>query len=223
MRLHDAAKRLEDFYQGALTSGLTSLESYFCKEGKTYAHRCTAERIDSSPLKALLKVKQVAGQINVSIHAVGILLALPKILKRGERIQSLSLGAGNTGREFDLVTDRRVAEFKFIRWRGGAESIRQNVLFRDFYGLAESRIRKPKFLYVLGREYPLRFLNGRRSLASVMSRNNKLLHDFRERYGKRFTVVRDYFAFRRDAVAIVDLLERLPILGNLASENGLTH
>ena len=52
------------------------------------------------------------GQINVIVHAVGILVALPKILELGELVQSLSLGAGNTGRAHDLETDRRIDEFR---------------------------------------------------------------------------------------------------------------
>jgi hypothetical protein len=46
-----------------------------------------------SPPAALL-VKRSAGQINVIVHAVGI----PKIVAPGELVQSLSLGARNTGR-----------------------------------------------------------------------------------------------------------------------------
>ena len=64
-----------------------------------------------SPPAALL-VKRSAGQINVIVHAVGILVALPKILEPGELVQSLSLGAGNTGRAHDLETDRRIDEFR---------------------------------------------------------------------------------------------------------------
>jgi hypothetical protein len=64
-------------------------------------------------------MKQVAGQINVVIHALVILLCLPHILKDHEVIEYVSLGAGNTARAFDLETNQRVAEFKFIRWQGG--------------------------------------------------------------------------------------------------------
>ena len=53
----------------------------------------------------------MAGQVNVVIHALGILISLPYLLEDDEEIQSLSLGAGNTGRRYDLETDRRVAEF----------------------------------------------------------------------------------------------------------------
>jgi hypothetical protein len=46
-----------------------------------------------------------------------------------------------TGRSFDLETSDRVAvaEFKFIRWQGGPESIRQNQLFK-LYLLARSSV-----------------------------------------------------------------------------------
>lgn len=77
-------------------------------------------------------LKQIAGQVHTALHALGILLCLPHILENGEMVQYASLGAGNTGRSFDLETDRRVAEFKFITWRGGPEAFRQNGLFKDF-------------------------------------------------------------------------------------------
>ncbi len=79
----------------------------------------STQNITASLLDSAFILKEVAGQINVIVHAVGILIALPHILREGEVIQSLSLGAGNTGKAFDLETDWRVAEFKFIQWRGG--------------------------------------------------------------------------------------------------------
>lgn len=90
-----------------------------------------------STLAGAGELKRILGQLNVVIHALGMLLCLPNILEPTEIIESVSLGAGNTGRAFDLETDRRVAEFKFINWQGGAESIRQNGVFKDFYLLAE--------------------------------------------------------------------------------------
>ena len=56
--------------------------------------------VETAP--AALLVKRSAGQINVIVHAVGILVALRKILEPGELVQSLSIGAGNTGRAHDL-------------------------------------------------------------------------------------------------------------------------
>ena len=80
---------------------------------------------------------------------------LPHILEPDERIEYVSLGAGNTGKAFDLETDRRNAEFKFINWRGGSEAIRENTLFKDFYLMAEHETHKLKFLYVLDTKHPL--------------------------------------------------------------------
>jgi hypothetical protein len=150
-------------------------------------------------------MKRVAGQINVIIHALGILVCLPRILESGETVQYVSLGAGNTGRPFDLETNMRVAEFKFIWWQGGPETIRQNALFKDFYLLAEHATEKRKFLYVLGTEYPLKFFNGNRALSSVLDRNVGLQQQFRTTFGNRFRTVREYYDSRRHAVAIQDV------------------
>ena len=114
-------------------------------------------------------------------------------MESGEKVKSVSLGAGNTGRKFDLETNRRIAEFKFIDWRGGAESIRQNGIFKDFFELAEHDTRKRKFLYVIGTDYPLRFLNGGRALTSVLSKQPTLYGRLIEKYGVEIHTVRDYY------------------------------
>jgi hypothetical protein len=71
-----------------------------------------------------------------------------------------------------LETDRRVAEFKFIHWRGGADAIRQNSLFKDYYLLAEHPTKKRKELFVLDTTHPLKFLRGGRALRSVLSKTS---------------------------------------------------
>jgi hypothetical protein len=169
--------------------------------------------INDALMEAALTLKVAAGQVNVIIHALGILLTVPKILGPGERVTNLSIGAGSTGKPFDLETTHRVAEFKFISWKGGSEAIRQNSLFKDFYLLAEHPSEKLKELYVIGKEYPHRFLQGRRKLSSVMSRNNKLWEEFKAKYQGRFSVVSDYYEFRKAEVSIRDLRELLPALG----------
>lgn len=83
-------------------------------------------------------------------------LCLPHILEPGELVEYASLGAGNTGRQFDLETNFCVAEFKFINWRGGPESIRQNSIFKDYFLLAEAPTPKRKYLYLLGSGFVLR-------------------------------------------------------------------
>ena len=168
-------------------------------------------------LSAAALVKRLAGQINVVIHALGILLCLPHVLEPGETIDYVSLGAGNTGREFDLETNRRIAEFKFIHWQGGPESIRQNALFKDFYELAEHATDKQRFLYVLGTVQAEKFFNGGRALSSVLGHNVKLRGEFAEKYGQHYRKVRDYFASRKETVTIQDVSPFVPELISAAA------
>jgi len=151
------------------------------------------------------QLKRLLGQLNVVIHALGILLCLPRILEPGETIEAVSLGAGNTGRLFDLETNRRIAEFKFITWQGGPESIRQNGLFKDFYLLAEHDTIKRKYLYVLETHHPLKFLNGGRALDSVISKNVSLYRQFQSKYGNQYRTVREYYQPRQEFVLIEDV------------------
>jgi hypothetical protein len=155
-------------------------------------------------------IKQPAGQINVVIHAVGILLCLPYVLRTGEVIDYVSLGAGSAGRAFDLETSLRIAEFKFIHWQGGSESIRQNSLFKDFYEMVEHETHKEKDLYVLGTVHAENFLNGRRAMSSVLSRNETLRRQFTEKFGDRYRTVRDYYVPRKESVAIQDVSAFVP-------------
>ncbi len=213
MDLVESAALLQTFERGSLTARLAYLERDLAGTAvESLGDHLTAADVLGSTLEAALVMKRAAGQVNVLLHALGILNALPHLLEPGEKVLALSLGAGNTGRAFDLETTSRVAEFKFTHWRGGPESIRQNQLFKDFFYLAEENTPKRRYLYVVGLERPLRFLQGRRALNSVLSRNEGLARSFHELYGERFSVVRDYYAFRRDRVRIEDLLPLLPQL-----------
>ena len=177
------------------------------------------EGVDGEALAAASELKRLAGQINVTIHALGVLLCLPHILERDETVEYVSLGAGNTGRQFDLETNRRVAEFKFIRWRGGAEAIRQNAIFKDFYMLAEHPTSKRKYLYLLGTHHALRFLRGGRALTSILSRDNRVRNLYFERFGKQYGTVGEYYAVHHDKVEIEDVSPWLSeLVDNLADE-----
>lgn len=178
------------------------------------------EGIGEEGLLAALAIKAMSGQINVIVHTLGILVALPYVLHEGEVIESLSLGAGNTGRKHDLETDRQVAEFKFIDWRGGPESIRQNTLFADLFGLVCADTTKRKVLYVVGKEYPMRFLHGGRALSSVLSKNEAVAARFRKLHGETFSRVRDYYATVKGQVEIVDLREIVPALMSTVGFDG---
>jgi hypothetical protein len=167
-------------------------------------------------LSAAALLKRLAGQINVIVHALGILLCLPHILEPGEAIEYVSLGAAIPAA--GLETNRRIAEFKFIHWQGGPESIRQNALFKNFYELAEHASDKQRFLYVLGTEHVNKFFNRGRALSSVLSRNLKLGKEFAEKYGDRYRKVCDYYAPRKGRVVIQDVSPFVPELVAAAVE-----
>jgi hypothetical protein len=205
MELSHALSLLQAFSGPDLTRTLASIEaSLQGVTAETCATAVATSGAQDEVLTAAGLMKRTAGQINVAIHALGILLCLPRLLEPGETVQYVSLGAGNTGRSFDLETNLRIAEFKFIWWQGGAETIRQNALFKDFYLLAEHITVKRRFLYVLGTEYPLKFFNSGRSLSSVMNRNVGLQHQFQTAFGDCFRTVREYYDARRNAVVIQD-------------------
>jgi hypothetical protein len=213
MDLNEVAAVLRKFGGTDLSATLSRIESSVRGVSRDTCASVLAEAgADNRALTAAAALKRVAGQINVAIHAIGILLCLPHILEADEKIEYVSLGAGNAGREFDLETSHRIAEFKFIHWRGGSESIRQNQIFKDFYLLAQSPSPKRKFLYVLGTQHPLRFFNRQRALSSVLSRNDALLRQFQAAHGERYTTVRDYYVPHQHLVTLADVSEWVPEL-----------
>lgn len=206
MDLGTAAKRVRDFEGQSLKNVLASIEHGLQNANlKDAEQKYSAHNINKDLLVAALTLKKQVAQINVIIHAVGLLTSLPLVLKPNEVIESLSLGAGNTGKLFDLETNIQVAEFKFIDWKGEAEAIRQNSLFKDFFNLAEYKTQKKRVLYVVGLTYPMIFFNSGRAISSVLSRNNKLWNQFKNRYGARFTVVNEYYEYRKNLVEIFDI------------------
>ena len=218
LAIEDAIHLLQMFRGTDLTRTIYQIEkSLKGASADSYASVLTTSGAKAEVLGAAGLIKQLAGQINVVIHALGILLCLPHILRPGEIIDYVSLGAGNTGRAFDLGTNLRVAEFKFIHWQGGPESIRQNSLFKDFYEMAEHETRKEKYLYVLGTEHGEKFFNGGRALSTVL-RNVSLRNKFNEKFGDRYRTVRDYYLPRKGLVVIQDVSPFVPELAAVAVE-----
>jgi hypothetical protein len=210
--LKQAAATIDEFYQGSLTTRISVIEQALTGAGKEKCNSfCSQSRITTSLLDAAVLLKLLTAQINVTIHAVGILVSLPYILIDNEEIHSLSLGAGNTGKGFDLETNIRIAEFTFISWQGGSESARKKKLFKDLYTLAEANTGKQRVLYVIDDHYPLKFFRSRTSIASLMDRNSKkLAESFNRLYQDRFRTVHDYYEHRRDRITIVDLNKIVP-------------
>ena len=219
LAIEDAIHLLQTFRGSDLTRTIYQIEkSLKGASADSYAVVLTTSGAKAEVLGAAGLIKQLAGQINVVIHALGILLCLSHILRRGEVIEYVSLGAGNTGRAFDLETNQRIAEFKFIHWQGGPESIRQNSLFKDFYEMAECDTPKEKYLYVLGTLHGEKFFNGGRAISSVLSRNVTLRKKFTAKFGDRYRTVREYYLPRKGLVVIQDVSPFVPELVAAAAE-----
>ena len=69
-------------------------------------------------------------------------------------------------------------------------------------------------MYVVGKEVPMRFLQNRRALSSVLSKHSTVAARFRSMHGDRFTTVRDYYEFIAHQVEIVDLANIVPAFGS---------
>lgn len=213
MTIERAISAIEEFQGRSLTSSLSSIEAAILGlNSEGIGEFCKSRKINDEFMSSAAAIKNVAGQINVIIHAAGILCSLPHLLKPGEVVESVSLGAGNTGRQFDLETNLRVAEYKFIDWRGGPESIRQNSVFKDFYELAEYETTKSKHLYLVGTSHPTKFLDGGRALSSVLSRRPDILDRIVSKYGIQVFCVRDYYRLKKGQVEIRDIS---PLIGRV--------
>jgi hypothetical protein len=196
----------------ALAERIAGLEELL--RGKKRDHAVSLfqdEAIDEGLLVAALLIKEASGQINTVLHAVGILASLPYIMKRGEVVESLSLGAGNTGKAHDLETSRQIAEFKFARWRG-SDVIRQNNLFADVVGLACAETDKRRVLYVVDDEPAERFLRSGRAIKSVLKRHGSVRARLVDTYGKDVQTVGDFWRLIGGDVVLADLRCLVPAL-----------
>ena len=118
----DAAKSIQAFANGSLRQKIGQLEKMFQgKDSHQIADLLPKIAVNSNLLIAGIALKQVVGQINVLIHAVGILICLPYVMEEGEVIEALSLGAGNTGRPFDVETNQEIAEFEIYPMERGCK------------------------------------------------------------------------------------------------------
>ena len=190
----------------SLKKQISMFESELKRKGKTDVVACVQRHGISEMLAEKLRIKNLSAQVDVAIHAYGTLLALSSILDDDEEIEYLSLGAGNTGKDFDVATSKRIAEFKFATWDSGSNTIRQNGIFKDFLELAINTERNDRIKQIcsLSAADVIRFLsNSERSLASVLSRNP--IHKKHPDIQRKYEVVKDFYSAYKSEVEIVEL------------------
>jgi hypothetical protein len=113
---------------------------------------------------AALEIKKVSSQIDEIVHATGIIQCLPYVMGKDEVIVSLSLAAGAAGDGIDLVTNNRIAEFKFARWQDdAANGMRKRQVFSDVVSLFLNPAKKQKEMYVVHSTKVLAYLTSKKS------------------------------------------------------------
>lgn len=172
------------------------------------------ERVSFALLRAAVNVKRAAAQIDVVVHATGMLLCLPEILGSDEVVESVSLGAANTGKPFDLETDRRIAEFTFIDWKGGSGGIRPQKLFKDFYTLAEAVTQKERYLYFLGDVHPVKVFQSTSSCKAMLQKYAPLRDECIKQYDAALSV-HEYYERKQALVILKDLTSVAPSVAEI--------
>jgi hypothetical protein len=177
--LAESVERVAKFSGQNLASTIAELEYRFEKLGKSkLAEQMVGAQIDSTLLNAAFIVKHAAAQIDVVLHALGMLVLLPSILEEDETVESLSLGAGSSEtKRFDLETNRRVAEFTFIEWQGN-DNTRLQKIFKDFFRLAEFETAKLKELWLTDDTFVLKYLRSRTSVRSATHKHRNVWEAF---------------------------------------------
>lgn len=192
--------RVATFTGKNLTSTISKLQYKFENLGRDQiAQQIEAHQINADLLRAALFVKHSAAQIDVVIHALGILALLPTVLDPDETLESLSLGAGSSEKNrFDVETNRRVAEFTFIEWQGN-DNTRLQKMFKDFFRLAEYETTKTKELWLTDDQFVLKYLRSGTSIRSATHKHRNVWESFVEKYPK-LTKITEYYRLHESTV-----------------------
>jgi hypothetical protein len=202
MSLASCAEQIAKFSGRNLKLTVVDLEFKFTQLDKNQIkERLSADAISSDLMLAARTLKRAAAQIDVVLHALGILTLLPVILEDNETVQSLSLGAGSSEeKRFDLETNRRVAEFTFTDWQGN-DSARLQKIFKDFYRLAEYQTDRLKELWLSDDAYVLKYFTSGASVRTATHKHRDLWESFRAKY-PAIDRVREYYRLHANSVKV---------------------
>lgn len=164
----NSIKVIRDFKGNNLKLKLNELKSAIVKE-QSYPDL-------TEIYKSALEIKKLSAQIDEIVHATGIIQCLPRILKKGEKVIDLSLASGADGEGIDLITDKRIAEFKFARWQESkANGMRKRQVFADLVNLYLHPTKKSKELYVFNAEKIKKFFESKKATwKNVLSKSGGL-------------------------------------------------
>ncbi|HEX8105749.1 MAG TPA: hypothetical protein VF533_24250 [Solirubrobacteraceae bacterium] len=196
---------------GGLGKRIAALETDLAgQSGETAAGVVASHGLTAATFAASLLVREELGKLSDLIHATGIALALPHLLEAGEVLKTPSLAAGNDpGRQYDVETNVRAAEFKFARWTNGGNGGREKDLFKDLVLLTQAPMPLRAEIYVRGPR-PARFLAGRASARKQLKRSQAVLAVFDAQVSDPEVTVAAYVAAYAERVRVIDLEEAVP-------------
>ncbi len=202
-------KLVENFNSDKLSNSIAQWKQKLIHSTKSEVDIFIQENPTKDFLNAAISIKPLIGQINVIVHALGILNCLPYILEPGEKIFNVNLGADSTKDSFDLETNIRIAEFKFIDWKG-SDSMRQQTTFKDYFQLsmAQKAHTIKKYLYLTDDKYFLKFLMGTRKVGAVLGRFPKIIENSSDEIME--CSVNRFFNTKGKDVQIISLQEIYP-------------
>lgn len=211
--IEQAASNIEEFRRPSLSQKIGNMQAALAGANSSSLPTLLSQfHIDQTLLISAASIKKASAQIDVVIHTLGIMYSLPLILEPDEVVQVACLGADNSGGDFDLETDRRVAEFKFIAWQDSGNAVRNKTLFEDYVKLALYSGPKHRFIYLLDLKVAQAFLGGRSSVDRILDRNARLHRKFIEEFGSRYSTVGDFCRDYCTKISLVDLGELVPDL-----------
>lgn len=168
--------------------------------------------INHESFKAAKIIKESKSQINETVHAIGIIILLPKILDKQEKVESVSLAAGSDRSGFDLVTDKRVAEFKF--GKSPKEQLigyRRRTFYSDYLCLLMNidKNDKTQYFYLYQPHLFIKFIKGKSQWKNVLKKNLSLMNrfeNFLKRHNSNASTVKEvYDEFDNGSIIIEDI------------------
>jgi hypothetical protein len=211
--LSESFAALLTFAGGSLTKTVADLEQSFQQSDAPGIQAALDQRrITAGALEAGLVARDHLGRLNDIVHAAAITAVLPLLLEPDERVEFVSLAAGNSpNRPFDLATDRRIGEFKLSRW-DGHDTARKLHLTKDLVHLAADVSGRRAQLFVLDQR-PIQFaVKSKSPIANLLRRFPATLELFKAEFGDPTVSISQ---FRSAAAARVEIIDLRPILGQV--------
>lgn len=182
-------KEIIKFKDGDLKNTLNSIQLQIVTGDKSHKDFVNYDLYNTAQ-----EIKKQSSRIDEIIHSMGIINSLSKILKKNEKIERISIGSGNSNSKFDLITNKRIAEFKFSLWNTGSNSNRKEEFLKDYLKLLIDNSNKKKEFYCFNKKDFEKYLTGNTKFKEIKKLTNIIIKGVSEieaRYKLKLTTIRD--------------------------------